>query len=88
MMKKIGNNKKIKIEFENFKEDIHKYKPKDSKEQKIINKEEKEKRIEEVPREVTITDYYAVEYLRQYIPQYIPERQIEYVAKERKVKKY
>ena len=47
-----------------------------------------EVRIEEVPREVTITDYYAIEYLRQYIPQYIPEKQIEYVAKERKVKKY
>jgi hypothetical protein len=47
-----------------------------------------ETRVEEVPREVTITDYYAIEYLRQYIPQYIPEKQIEYVAKERKVKKY
>lgn len=47
-----------------------------------------EKRIETVPREVTKTDYYAVEYLRQYIPQYIPEKTIEYVARERKVKKY
>jgi hypothetical protein len=26
--------------------------------------------------------------LRQYIPQYVPERTIEYVARERKVKKY
>ncbi len=57
------------------------------KTRKVVEYRE-EKRIETVPREVTKTDYYAVEYLRQYIPQYVPEKTIEYVARERKIKKY
>ena len=55
---------------------------------RTVTEYREEKVVEEVPREVTVTDYYAVEYLRQYIPQYVPEKQIEYVARERKVKKY
>ena len=55
---------------------------------RTVTEYREEKVVEEVPREVTVTDYYAVEYLRQYIPQYVPEKQIEYVDRERKVKKY
>jgi hypothetical protein len=55
---------------------------------RTVTEYREEKRIENVPREVVKTDYYAVEYLRQYIPQYIPEKTVEYVARERKVKKY
>ena len=35
-----------------------------------------------------MTDYYAVEYLRQYIPQYVPEKHIEYVQTPRKQYRY
>jgi len=41
---------------------------------KVEYKEERQ--IESIPKEVTVTDYYAVEYLREYIPQYVPEKVI------------
>lgn len=47
-----------------------------------------EKKVETIPREVTVTDYYAVEYLRQYIPQYVPEKKIEYVQVPKKQVRY
>jgi hypothetical protein len=47
-----------------------------------------ERRIETIPREVTVTDYYAVEYLRQYIPQIISEKKIEYVKVPKKQVRY
>jgi Epiplasmin protein len=47
-----------------------------------------ERKIETIPKEVTVTDYYAVEYLRQYIPQYVPEKRIEYVQVPKKQIRY
>lgn len=47
-----------------------------------------ERKIETIPKEVTVTDYYAVEYLRQYIPQYVPEKKIEYVQVPKKQIRY
>jgi hypothetical protein len=35
-----------------------------------------------VPREKTVTDYYAIEYQTHYVPQSIPEKKIEYVPVE------
>lgn len=43
--------------------------------------------VEEVPREVVATDYYAVENIKQYYKEIIPEKKIEMVPVERKVKK-
>lgn len=40
------------------------------------------KRIEYVPRERRITDYYAIEHQTNYVPQTIPEKKIEYVPVE------
>ena len=81
-----------RIEYVPFEKKIVEYKDEARVERvpkkRTVTEYREEKVVEEVPREVTVTDYYAVEYLRQYIPQYIPEKQIEYVAKERKVKKY
>ena len=45
-------------------------------------------RVDVVPREVTTTDYYAVEHVRQYVPQIIPEKCIDYVPVEHKNIKY
>lgn len=37
---------------------------------KVIEYEEK-RTLEQVPREVTKTDYYAVEYVKEYIPEVV-----------------
>ena len=53
---------------------------------KVIEYRE-ERVMEEVPREVIKTDYYAVENIKQYYKEIIPERKIEMVPIERKVKR-
>lgn len=45
---------------------------------KVIEFEER-KIVEEVPREVVTTDYYAVENIKQYYKEIIPEKKIEMV---------
>lgn len=57
------------------------------KTRKVIEYKE-ERKIEQIPKEVTVTDYYAVEYLREYIPQYVPEKRIEYVQVPKKQIRY
>ncbi len=44
-------------------------------------------RVETVPREVTKTDYYAVEHVKTYKPQIVPERYLEVVPKPIQVRK-
>lgn len=43
--------------------------------------------VEEIPREVVMTDYYAVENIKQYYKEVIPEKKIEMVPVEKKVKR-
>ena len=53
---------------------------------KVIEYRE-ERVIEEVPREVITTDYYAVESIKQYYKEIIPEKKIEMMPIERKVRR-
>lgn len=41
-----------------------------------------QERIDTVPVERIITDYYTVEHITEYIPELIPERKVEYVPVE------
>lgn len=48
-----------------------------------------EKRVmETIPREVTKTDYYAVEKRVEYHKEIIPEKRIEMVPVQKKIKRY
>lgn len=71
-----------RIEYVPFEKKIIEYKDQAKVERvpKKIKKIEyrEERTIETIPKEKIVTDYYAVEYLRQYIPQIIPEKRIEY----------
>lgn len=53
---------------------------------KVIEYEERVV-VEEIPREVVMTDYYAVENIKQYYKEVIPEKKIEMVPVEKKVKR-
>lgn len=53
---------------------------------KVIQYEER-RVVEEVPREVVTTDFYAVESIKQYYKEVVPEKKIEMVPVERKVRK-
>lgn len=53
---------------------------------KIVDYRE-EKVMEEIPMEVTVVDYLAVENIRQYQKEIIPEKTIEMVPVEKKIKR-
>lgn len=53
---------------------------------KVIDYEEREI-IEEIPKETTVIDYYAIEKQVAYQKQIVPEKSIEMVPVEKKVKK-